>query len=216
MKFETLLQWVGNLPCFDFALLTQATGEAHATLKVQLSRWATAGKIIALRRGVWRLGELHRRVPAVPAELSGLLYRPSYLSAPWALAYYDLIPERVVELTAVTTRGPKRFANTDGIFTYRHIKQSAFFGYRQTQFGGRPLCVAEPEKALLDQWHFSAGEWTPERLGEMRYQNLATLDTARLRDYTKRFAQPRLARATKNFFALLDNATANSGQEELI
>jgi predicted GNAT family acetyltransferase len=33
--------------------------------------------------------------------------------------------------------------------------------------------VAHPEKALLDQWHLSAGEWSDDRIHEMRYRNRA-------------------------------------------
>ena len=106
-----------------------------------------------------------------PSFLANQLYRPSYLSGLWALGYHDMIPERVVWLTSVTPRVPRRFENPFGIFDYRSIKQEAFFGYGKVQHGGQEILVARPEKALLDHWHLTAGEWTTARLSEMRYQH---------------------------------------------
>ncbi|MDR1728739.1 MAG: hypothetical protein LBT74_12590 [Acidobacteriota bacterium] len=200
MVFEELLSLAGNLPCFDLPLVAQAAmGESKPALRVQLSRWMAQGKLLHLRRGVYAFAPPYARASASPPELSGLLYSPSYLSGVWALGYYGLIPERVVELTAVTTRVPRLFQNAFGVFSYRHIKRAMFFGYRQTGFAGRKITVAEPEKALLDHWHLTPGEWTPERIEAMRYQNAEVVDTRRLAGYAGRFDSPRLLRATRRW-----------------
>ena len=138
-----------------------------------------------------------------PASLAGQLCRPSYLSGLWALGYYDLIPERVVWLTSVTPRGPQRFENPFGIFDYRNIKQNLFFGSRKvTGDGGIEFLVAEPEKALLDHWHLTDGEWTVARLEEMRYQHVELVAEDRLKEYAKRFRSPRLDRAVQRWLGL--------------
>jgi hypothetical protein len=93
------------------------------------------GKVIGLRRGMYTLAETYRRAPLTPAALANQLYRPSYLSGLWALGYHDLIPERVVWLTNVTARVPRRFGNPFGVFDYRNIKQDCFFGYRTAAHG---------------------------------------------------------------------------------
>jgi hypothetical protein len=131
----------------------------------------------------------------MPARLANQLYRPSYLSGLWALGYYDMIPERVVWLTSVTPRVPRRFENSFGIFEYRSIKQAAFFGYVTVPSGDRSIVIAEPEKALLDHWHLTPGEWTQERLEEMRYQHCQQVDKEKLQAYADRFRSPRLCRA---------------------
>ncbi|MDR1789032.1 MAG: hypothetical protein LBR12_01510 [Opitutaceae bacterium] len=216
MRFDDLLAHTAMLPCFDFALLFQIEPGSRASLKVQLSRWIAQGKLLPLRRGMYCLAEPFAHVPRNPAALSALLYAPSYLSDRWALGFYDLIPERVSELTAVTTRVPRRFENALGVFSYRHLKNGAFFGYHQTTFAGGTLLVAEPEKALLDHWHLSTGEWTPARLGEMRYQNTGVVDAARLLGYAERAGRPRLLRAAKTWLALRDNEGDNTiGTEEI-
>jgi len=177
---------------------------------MQLSRWMKQGKVIGLRRGMYTLSDTYRRAPIVPAALANPLYRPSYLSGLWALACYDLIPERVVWFTSVTTRVPRRFENPFGTFDYRNLKQDFFFGQQVVDWGGHPVALAEPEKALLDHWHLSDGPWTPERLDEMRYQHMERVSADRLLDYAGRFRSPRLERAAKRWLDLAARAGAGS------
>jgi predicted transcriptional regulator of viral defense system len=202
MTFEELVKLAGGLPCFDLPLLVQAADGSRESVRVQLSRWMAQGRVIGLRRGMYALAEPYRRVPAFPAALARHLNTPSYLTGLWALGYYDLIPERVVWLTSVTTRVPRRFENPFGVFDYRNIKQEAFFGYRTATYGEAEILVAEPEKALLDHWHLTAGEWTAERLAEMRYQNTQGIDVSRLQAYAARFRSPRLVRTVQRWLNL--------------
>jgi predicted transcriptional regulator of viral defense system len=202
MNFEELVKLTGELPCFDLPLVVQATDDSRESVRVQLSRWMAQGRVIGLRRGVYTLSETYRRAPMIPVALARHLYTPSYLSGLWALGYYDLIPERVVWLTSVTPRVPRRFENPFGVFDYQNIKQEAFFGYRTATQSGAEMLVAEPEKALLDHWHLTAGEWTADRLAEMRYQNSHGIDAARLQTYAVRFRSPRLVRTVRRWLSL--------------
>jgi predicted transcriptional regulator of viral defense system len=209
MKYDDLTDLTGGLVCFDLPLLVQAFPDRRSAVLLQLSRWATQGKVIPLRRGVYTLADRARKIPLDPALLAQHLCRPSYLSGLWALGFHDMIPERVVLHTSVTTRLPARFDNACGGFEYRHIKPSGFFGYQQVPYGGGALLVAHPEKALLDHWHLSAGEWTSDRLAEMRYQNVKLVDQRRLREYAARFKRPRLDRAVERWLQLA--ATSDDG-----
>ncbi|HLA77942.1 MAG TPA: hypothetical protein VJU18_10225 [Vicinamibacteria bacterium] len=202
MNFGSLVGLVGGVPYFDLPLLVQGSTEKREAIRVQLSRWMRDGKVLGLRRGMYALADAYRRAPVAPASLANQLYRPSCLSGLWALAYHDLIPERVVWLTSVTPRGPRRFENRFGVFDYRNLKQEAFFGYQCVRQRGHEFFVAEPEKALLDHWHLTPGEWTPERLAGMRYQSWARLSPERLRDWAHRFRSPRLERAARRFLEL--------------
>lgn len=209
MKYDDLTDLAGGLVCFDLPLLVQAFPDRRSAVLLQLSRWATQGKVIPLRRGVYTLADRARKIPLDPALLAQHLCRPSYLSGLWALGFHDMIPECVVLHTSVTTRLPARFDNACGGFEYRHIKPSGFFGYQQVPYGGGALLVAHPEKALLDHWHLSAGEWTSDRLAEMRYQNVKLVDQRRLREYAARFKRPRLDRAVERWLQLA--ATSDDG-----
>jgi hypothetical protein len=169
--------------------------------------------VIALRRGMYLLSDPYGKVPVAPAILSNALYRPSYLSGLWALSFHDLIPERVVWLTAVSPRVPRRFENPLGVFEYRSIKQALFFGYSAVPYGGQEILVADPAKALLDHWHLTPGEWTVERLAEMRYQDVDKVSAATLRAYGVRFNSPRLSRAVERWMVLA--AESEEGTERL-
>lgn len=202
MRFLGLVELVGELPFFDLALLVQSFDEKRETIRVQLSRWIKRGMVIGLRRGMYTLSGAYRRVPLTAAGLAGQLYRPSYLSGLWALGYHDLVPERVVWLTSVTPRVPRRFENPVGIFDYRNIKRELFFGYIAVRQREQEFFVAEPEKALLDHWHLTPGEWTPARLSEMRYQHFEGVAPERLEAYAERFRSPRLRLAVGRWSAL--------------
>ena len=202
MKLAGLVELVGAMECFDLPVLAQGFDEHREGIRVQLSRWMKRGKVIGLRRGMYTLPEAYRRAPLTATRLANQMYRPSYLSGLWALGYYDLIPERVVWLTSVTPRVPRRFENPFGVFDYHNLKRQAFFGYVAVPHGGQEVWVAEPEKALLDHWHLSPGEWTGARLAEMRYQHVKQVGRARLLAYADRFASPRLRRAAERWLSL--------------
>ena len=206
MNFDSLIKLAGVLPHFDLPLLVQAFDDPRETIRVQLSRWARQGKVIGLRRGFYTLADPYRSVPVSPSALANALCRPAYLSGLWALGFYDLIPERVHWLTSVTPRPPQRFENPFGLFDYRNIKQEAFFGCRTVRDGSVEILVADPEKALLDHWHLTEGEWTTERLEEMRYQNVERVDAERLHEYAARYRRPRLVRAVDRWAAVVAGA----------
>lgn len=195
MNFDRAVALLGRLPFFDLPAVLQITGEKRADLQTQLYRWARAGKLILLRRGMYTLAERYRQASVNPAELANHLYRPSYLSGLWALGYYGLIPEQVVQYTSVTPRVPRLFENDFGEYEYRHLKAPAFFGYCRVRIQTAEVLMAEPEKALLDFWHLTTGAWTEDRMVEMRFQNQGQIRATRLRACAARFDSPRLFRA---------------------
>lgn len=210
MKYGELSLLVGGLLWFDLPMLVQAFPDQRPAIRLQLSRWIRQGKVVALRRGMYTLCDHARKVPLDAALLAQHLRRPSYLSSLWALGYHDMIPERVVVHTSVTSRLPAHYTNAYGVFDYRHIKPEAFFGYDQVAYGSGDLTVARPEKALLDHWHLADGEWTSERLVEMRYQNCDKVDQQQLHDYAVRFRSPRLVRAAKRWCLLASESDSET------
>jgi len=74
------------------------------------------------------------------------------VSTIYALGYYDLIPEKVIDVTSVTTKKTAKFTNPFGTFIYQHLKTSLFFGFKEIEDeNGFPVLIAEPEKAVLLQ-----------------------------------------------------------------
>jgi len=197
MNFEKLLFMVGDQPCFELAMLTQLSDEKRESLRARLYQWRKSGKVLPLRRGMYAIAEPYRRTPVDPAQLSNLLYTPSYLSLQWALSFHGLIPEKTVAFTAITSRVPRTFNNAFGTYAYRNIKQAAFFGYESAVLEQQPVMMALPEKALLDLWHLNRSEWNADRMREMRFQNHGLVDDKKLAGFAERFQSPRLLETVK-------------------
>ncbi|MBI5299653.1 MAG: hypothetical protein HY877_05100 [Deltaproteobacteria bacterium] len=194
MKFDQLVHVAGNLPFFDLPALTQASGEPKKHLLTQLSQWKKSNKITQLRRGLYSLSDPYRKASLSPLHLANELYRPSYLSGIWALAYYGLIPEKVIPFTSVTTRVTRTFQNSLGLFTYSSLKKDFFWGMVSQKMKNIPVWIAEPEKGLLDYFHLNSGEWTTDRIKEMRFQNLEEINFEKLTTYVKQWGSARLMR----------------------
>ena len=97
------------------------------------------------------------------------LYLPSYVSLHTALAFYELIPESVVQISNVTTLKTANFKNQFGTFTYKTIKPECFFGYDILPFSKeRSILMAKPEKALLDLLYLYTFYQTEDDLKELR------------------------------------------------
>ena len=203
MKWDSFISTVAELSVFDLATVLQMTGQDRAQVRVQLHRWAKAGKVIRLRRGLYVLADRHRKRKLSPLHVANELYRPSYLSALWALSYYGLVPEAVPVYQSVSPRVTRRFVNPFGSFTYLSVKQDLFWGYATRIVDGESVVIADPEKAILDFWYLTPGEWTVERLAGMRFQQLESIDDERLATYVDRWASPRMTRAARRLDALL-------------
>ena len=197
MRLDTAVELLGAMPFFDLATVAQLTEESHPSVVNQLHRWSRAGKLVPLRRGMYTFVDRYRRVPVSPATLANVLYSPSYISGLWALGFFGLIPEGVSAYTSVTTRTPRRFDNPFGAFRYTAIKRSFFFGYRTVSIAGAEVVLATAEKALLDLFHLSSGEWNRPRMIEMRFQQTGMVDRRRLQAYAQRMGKPRILRAVQ-------------------
>jgi hypothetical protein len=194
MKFADLVQLTSKLPLFDLATVVQVSGERPTNVSTQLHRWVRKGTVVPLRRGLYTLADAYRRVSLSPLHIANELYKPSYLSGLWVLSYYGLIPERAVVYTSVTTRVTRTFVNGFGEFRYSRIMGKRFWGFSSHEIDRCPTWIAEPEKALLDLWYLSPGEWSRDRLLEMRFQNQDVVDSQKLLDYAGRWESPRLMR----------------------
>ena len=195
MDFAELLRIVGDEPAFETGLLLSGDVDAR-DVRRQLSRWAAAGRIYQLRRGVYALAQPFQKVKAHPFVLANSMARASYVSRQSALAHYGMIPEYTPVVTSVTTQRPNRWDTPMGSFDYRRIKKDLFWGYRWLELGGgQAAFVATPEKALLDLIYLHAGADDHDYLSELRLQNTERLDLDELQRQAERAASPKLKRA---------------------
>ncbi len=113
-----------------------------------ISRQVKKGRLIRIKNGLYRIAE--RKLE--PEKLANILYGPSYVSLHHALAFYNLIPERVHTVTSVTTRRNKDFKTPLGHFTYKYLNRERYcISFTLTE--GHFL-MATAEKALVDFIHF--------------------------------------------------------------
>jgi len=163
----------------------------------QLSRWKKQGLIVMLRKGLYALSQSERTAKISKELVADSLYKPSYISLETALSHYKMIPERIVPATSVTLRKTKTFQNDEGLFIYRHLKKSAFFGLKLTRDeAGFPYFMAEPEKALLDYLYLNLGniETGDENYfkASLRLQNRSILNRKKIMSYAGRYGTKKL------------------------
>ena len=121
-------------------------------LRNQLSRWQKRGLIVKLKKGMYLLNENDRKVNPSKLFVANQIYTPSCVSLEYALGFYGLIPERVVEVTSITTKKTLRITNPVGRFSYQHVTTSAFRGFKITKdengSGEREIMPEEKSKIV--------------------------------------------------------------------
>jgi predicted transcriptional regulator of viral defense system len=207
MKFERLLELIGDEPLFESAFLL--AGEADsAAVRLQLTRWTNTGRVIQLRRGLYTLAPPYQKVKPHPFLIANRLVRASYVSGQSALAFAGQIPENVLVTTSITTGRPGHWQTPLGDFDYRHVQPNLLSGYRTTDLGNHQQAfVASPEKALLDWVYLQPGGDAPAFLQEMRLQNLERLNLDELRRLAERFDSPKMWRAVDGILRLARDET---------
>ncbi len=202
MKWNELLRTVGEEPLFHASLLQ--TGDIPVSrLRLQLSRWVTAGRLLQLRRGVYAIADPYRKLEPHPFLIANALRKNSYVSLQSALAHHGLIPEHVPVVTSVTPARPEHLRTPLGNYLFRHVKMACFFGYRQVEVSRQQQArVATPEKALLDLVYLTPGAAAEAYLKELRLQNLEALDPERLTAMAARMGKAKIARAARRIVQL--------------
>ncbi len=144
-----------NLPRetpFDYQLAMDRLKHFRAP-RDKLSRLCERGEVIQVKRGLYIAGSDSPGLQSVdPLVLSGLVYGPSYISLETALSLYGMVPERVAEITCMTSKRAKVFHTPVGRFRYRPIPERVFaVGVKRESSRGGAYLIASPEKALCDR-----------------------------------------------------------------
>jgi len=138
---------------FDYQLLMDRLEGRFRAPRNKIQSLCRSGEIIRVKKGLYVPGTRPGEEPRVdPLVLSGLIYGPSYVSLETALSWHGLIPERVDEITCMTSKRARVFRTPVGRFTYTPINEDAFpVGVRLESGKGGSWYLAEPEKALCDR-----------------------------------------------------------------
>ncbi|MGB4400566.1 MAG: hypothetical protein WBJ10_14430 [Daejeonella sp.] len=111
------------------------------------------GVLESVKKGLYIAGPAIKTAKPEPFLLANHILGPSYVSLDTALSYHGWIPERVYEVSSMTTKASRKFITTLGVFTYTHLSLPYYaFGIRQVQLAEEQYAMmATPEKALLDK-----------------------------------------------------------------
>ncbi len=168
--------------------------------KNSISRWSKKNLLVKLRNGYYSFPE-YLSQSGFAFYISNRIYRPSYISLHSALAFYGMIPEAVVQITAVTSLKTAVFKNAFGMYSYKSIQPNLLFGYEMKSFpDDRSLLFAQPEKALLDLLYLYPFYNTPQEFEDLRMDGdymQEDLNLERLNAYTERFQSKVLDRRIK-------------------
>lgn len=200
IEFKNKLQ---NLPLIFSKDLVRIEGKFQA-MRNQLNRWQRRGLLLQLKRGVYILNENDRKVNPSRNFIANQLYGPSYVSLEYALNFYGLIPERVADLTSITTKKTMRFKNAIGSFIYQHIKPQAFRGFRTFKDESGLTCfIAEPEKAVVDFLYLNLKKIQLDKDGlfeeSFRFQNVEELKLKKVIEFAGLFHNQKLMQLSKDF-----------------
>jgi hypothetical protein len=178
----------------------------------QLYRWQEQGLIVKLKKGIYLLNENDRKIDPSRSFIANQLYMPSYVSLEYALNFYGLIPEKVADLTSVTTKKTTRFSAQEGTFIYQHIKPGAFRGFKTFKDEANlTFFMALPEKAVVDFIYLNLEKFkvADSKIFERsyRFQNLEDLDKKLIMELTALYGSPKLIRILELFCAFVDRET---------
>ena len=158
--------------------------------KSNMTRWLKRELLVKLRNGYYSFPE-YLKQPEFSYLVSNWIYSPSYISLHTALAFYGMIPEAVMPVSAVGALKKAKFENAFGTFTYQQIASELMFGYDLKPFsGGRSLLFAQPEKALLDLLYLYPFYNTLQEMEELRLDEdfmQQDFNVERFCEYARRF-----------------------------
>lgn len=157
---------------FDYNLLLHALRE-YKKPRDKIRGLIKNKDIIRVKKGIYVLGKEYNK-PYNKFILANQIYGPSYISGQTALAYWNMIPERVELILSMTAKRKKQFETPVGRFSYVYCPQQPFnLGVRLEDAGEeKKFLIASPEKALCDvtamQTHISTREEMVEFIELMR------------------------------------------------
>jgi hypothetical protein len=122
-----------------------------------------------------------------------------------------MIPEGVYSVEAISSRKTVTYRTSAGLFNYRRLPPSLFFGYRIIHYKELPVLMAGPEKAILDYLYFATGVHNIQDLEAIRFNRFFLqndVDWNLLEKYIPAFGSKILRIRVDYLKKLLDHAIA--------
>jgi predicted transcriptional regulator of viral defense system len=187
MNFWQLRNQFYDLVCFN---INQVYAWQPNFEKNNLTRWTKQNLLVKLRNS-WYSFPDYLKTPNIQYFVSNKIYTPSYVSLHSALAFYGIIPEAIVQTTAVSSLKKANFENVFGSFSYQQILPELMFGNEQKTFLNKhSLFLATPEKAILDLLYLYPQYNSEQEIIELRFDEefmQEDLNVERLNEFTEKF-----------------------------
>jgi hypothetical protein len=115
--------------------------------------------LIQLKKGLYIPGPKLNISPPEPFLVANHLLGPSYVSLDSALSHWGFIPERVYEISSITTNLSRTYKTPIGRFSYTHLGLPYYsFGIKQVELTKKQtVLMASPEKAICDKIVITSG-----------------------------------------------------------
>ena len=166
---------------FSFTDLKKISDFSDESLKVAVSRLIKSREIIKLTKGIYTLNFSKVNLENFAIEI----YSPSYLYFEWALAKYNILSQKPMNLTLATSRRGKKIITPRNIISYHHLQPGLFWGFIKEN----NYLIAEPEKAFLDLAYLSLNGYAKFDIEEM---NLKLINKIKLKKYLKKINYSKL------------------------
>jgi hypothetical protein len=163
------LKALGNFPLSTSSILPLLREYKRPYDKINY--WVKSGDLIQVKKGLYVLGNRFSEKSPDPFLLANQIYGPSYISMDSALSLHGLIPERVFQITSVSTRTSKQFNTAMGRFDYIQVKPS-YFSFGIGNYGNPTsgyFMMASPEKALWDKIVLTSGVLFRSKVDVMQF-----------------------------------------------
>lgn len=151
MYFRTLIKEYAETPISRHLMLELLRDYQSPNDKI--SELLKSKELISLRRGLYIIGPEIDLPKPEPFLIANHLRGPSYVSLESALSYWNMIPERVYEISSVTTKTSKQYKTPVGRFSYKQLKTPYYsYGIKMIEYSAKQtILIASREKALCDK-----------------------------------------------------------------
>ncbi len=192
MKLETLKNKTDKLLLFDKKFLKLLEKDDN-TLNANLKYWLKNSDLVALKKGTYIFEEKYikeNKKDDYLEYLANQLLQPSYVSLEYVLDKYRFLSEPARAITSITTKCPREFSNSLGVWRYYSIPLKLFTGYKIKYFQGQPVAEASKAKALFDFLYVRFRRGTrvnSQSIDDLRlnWENLNEEDLKELHSYFK-------------------------------
>jgi predicted transcriptional regulator of viral defense system len=141
--------------------------------------------------------------------ISNNIYFPSYIWTYQALSYYQIIPEQVFQITAISTKKTNEFKSLWNTFFYQKISPKLFWWYKIKKVWWIEFYIWDIEKTILDFFYLNKRYKDEDDILWLRFDFdilQEKLDERKLLKYLKIFNNRTLEKTIFIFLNILKNA----------